>query len=80
MNDFLEERSKGECMMVIQLNDKPYEMTEGSTLGKFMESLDIQLQGVAVAVNYEVIPKSEWHKTMLNDGMSLVMFHAVSGG
>ena len=66
--------------MVIQFNEKLHEAEEGVSLGKFIESLDIQLQGIAVAINYEVIPKNEWHKTTLKDGMALMMIHAVSGG
>jgi len=67
-------------IMVIQFNEKPHELAEGTTLIKFIENLDIQLQGVAVAINYEVIPKNEWHKTTLKDGMAIMMIHAVSGG
>jgi len=66
--------------MIVKLNDKPYEIAEGSTLDKFIENLDIQIQGLAVAINYEVIPKNKWHETMLSDGMSLMIIHAVSGG
>ena len=66
--------------MIIQLNDKPHEVAAGTTLEKFVESLDIQLQGVAIAINYEVIPKNEWRETTLTDGMTLMLIHAVSGG
>jgi sulfur carrier protein len=66
--------------MLVRLNDKPYEVAEGTTLDMFVESLNIQLQGVAVAVNCEVVPKSEWAFTKLVDGMALMMIHATSGG
>ena len=66
--------------MKIKLNDKTYEVAEGSTLDMFVERLDIQLQGIAVAVDYEVVPKNQWYKTMLEDGMELMMIQAVSGG
>ncbi|MDR2774907.1 MAG: sulfur carrier protein ThiS [Tannerella sp.] len=66
--------------MKIKLNDKLYELTDGTTLDMFMERLDIPLQGIAVAVDYEVVPKSRWHETVLEDNMELMMIHAVSGG
>jgi len=66
--------------MVVKLNDKLYEIGEGTTLDRFVESLGIRIQGFAVAVNYEVVPKSQWSAVMLVDGMELVMIHAVSGG
>jgi len=66
--------------MTIILNDKPYEISEGTTLEMFIKTLDIQLQGVAIAVNFEVIPKNEWNETILEEGMALMLIHAVSGG
>ena len=66
--------------MVVKLNDKPYEIADGTMLDAFIENLDIQLQGIALAIDFEVIPKNEWHNTTLIDGMSLMMIHAVSGG
>lgn len=66
--------------MKVRLNDKLYEVVEGTTLDGFIRNLDIPLQGVAIAIDYEVIPKSEWAATFLTDGMKLMMIHAVSGG
>ena len=66
--------------MVVNLNDKPYEVADGITLNAFIEKLDIQLHGLAIAVDFEVIPKNEWPSTTLTDGMELMMIHAVSGG
>ena len=66
--------------MIVKLNDKPYEVAEGTTLDRFIESLEIPLQGVAVAIDYEVIPKNNWPETKLADGMTFMMIHAVSGG
>lgn len=66
--------------MKVQLNNKPYEVSAGTALDKFVESLDLQIQGIAIAIDYEVIPKSQWHETTLDDGMTLMMIHAVSGG
>ena len=45
-----------------------------------MERLGIPLQGVAVAIDYEVVPKGRWHETVLHDCMELMMIRAVSGG
>ena len=66
--------------MIVKLNEKPYEIAAGTTLDKFIEGLDIQLQGLAIAIDYEVVPKNLWRETPLDDGMALMMIHAVSGG
>lgn len=66
--------------MVVKLNDKSYEVTQDTTLDMFIRSLDIQLQGVAIAIDYEVIQKNQWTSIKLKDGMELMMIQAVSGG
>ena len=66
--------------MIVKLNDKPCEIAEGTPLDIFIESLDIQTQRFAVAINNEVIPKKKWNETMLTNGMALMLIHAVSGG
>ncbi|MDR1526013.1 MAG: sulfur carrier protein ThiS [Tannerella sp.] len=66
--------------MKIKLNDKTYETAEGTTLERFMQELGMPLQGIAVAIDYEVIPKGQWCETVLEDKMELMMIHAVSGG
>jgi thiamine biosynthesis protein ThiS len=66
--------------MKIKLNDKTYDLAAGTTLDGFMHELGMPLQGLAVAVGYEVIPKSRWSEILLEDNMELMMIHAVSGG
>ena len=66
--------------MIVKLNDKPYEVVEGTTLNMFIENLGIPLQGIAIAVDYEVVPKNEWNFRKLTDGMALMLIHATSGG
>ncbi|MDR0574601.1 MAG: sulfur carrier protein ThiS [Tannerella sp.] len=66
--------------MVIKLNDKSYDVMEGMTLDRFIENLNIPVQGIAIAINYEVVPRNRWPETALEDGMALLMIHAVSGG
>jgi sulfur carrier protein len=66
--------------MTIILNDKPYEVAENTSLATFIGSLDLQPQGIAVAINYEVVPKDQWGNTILSDQQELILIRAVSGG
>ena len=66
--------------MEIKLNDKSYEVTSGTTLAEFVDSLGLSLTGIAIAIDYEVVPKKVWNDTILIDGMSLMLIQAVSGG
>ncbi|MDR2692304.1 MAG: sulfur carrier protein ThiS [Dysgonamonadaceae bacterium] len=67
-------------MMEVILNGKPYMVEENTTLAAFVESLKLKPEGIAVAVNYHVVPKSQWTETILTDKMELMLIHAVSGG
>ncbi len=66
--------------MKITLNDQAFEVQEATTLQVFMDSLQRSLDGLAVAIDYEVVPRNTWNDVVLVDGMSLIAIHAVSGG
>lgn len=66
--------------MKITLNEQSFEVEEKITLQAFMDSLQRSLDGLAVAIDYEVIPRNTWDDVILVDGMSLIAIHAVSGG
>jgi sulfur carrier protein len=66
--------------MTIILNDTPHEAPEGTSLATFIESLGLKQHGIAVAIDYEVVPKDQWTNLILSDRMELMLIHAVSGG
>ena len=66
--------------MEIILNDKPHTVKDNTSLAIFIESLDLKPEGIAIAINYEVVPKEQWTKTILVDKMELMLIYAVSGG
>ena len=66
--------------MTITLNDKSHEVAEGTSLAAFVESLGLKPNGVAIAINYEIVPKDKWIETILSDKQELMMIHAVFGG
>ncbi|RKU27449.1 thiamine biosynthesis protein ThiS [Candidatus Poribacteria bacterium] len=42
--------------------------------------LDPQQSGIAVAIDREVIPKSQWKTTVLKEGSEVEIIRAVQGG
>ncbi|MBP1616654.1 MAG: thiamine biosynthesis protein ThiS [Bacteroidetes bacterium] len=66
--------------MIVLLNGQPHEVDEGISLAFFIQSLGLQPQGIAVAIDYEVIPKEDWMETILSDQIELMLIHAASGG
>lgn len=66
--------------MKVELNSKEYSLDSAVTLGAFLESLDIKREGIAVAVNNAIVPRTKWNEHQLNDGDKLIIIKAVCGG
>ncbi|MCT4560896.1 MAG: sulfur carrier protein ThiS [Crocinitomicaceae bacterium] len=66
--------------MKIRFNDKWVEIAE-QNLADFLtaEGLE-QKQGIAVAINDEVIPRSEWNQTQIEENDQLLIITAAAGG
>lgn len=68
--------------MTVIVNAKKVDTTAGATLlavlgeNGIMENTD----GVAVAVNSIVVPRSRWKDLRLSDGDVIELIHAVQGG
>ncbi|MBL0554449.1 sulfur carrier protein ThiS [Aeromonas caviae] len=66
--------------MKIRLNDIELTLTTGQRLTELLAVQEIPPQGVAVALNGAVLPRSRWAETRLNDGDELHLFTAIAGG
>lgn len=66
--------------MIVKLNDKAYEVEENTSLAAFIENLGLKPQGMAIAIDHKVVPRSKWTETILSDSLELMLIHAVSGG
>lgn len=67
--------------MRIELNGEPVELAAGASVAQAVDSLDADpARGVAVAVDGEVVPRSEWEATALSEGQQVEVLHAVQGG
>ncbi|MDD4637658.1 MAG: sulfur carrier protein ThiS [Bacteroidales bacterium] len=70
----------GESTIIISLNGKDHEVKKGTSLSDFIRTLGLQPKGIAIAIDYEVVPKDKWQETILSDRLELMLIHAVSGG
>lgn len=66
--------------MRIVLNGEPRLLEPGATLAALVASLDLGGRRMAVEVNEEVIPRSEYADHVLGDGDRVEIVHAVGGG
>jgi len=67
--------------MIVTVNGEERTVVENSTVLDFLENLSIPVQrGLAVAINYQVVPKSEYLTTNLREGDSIEIIRPTSGG
>jgi len=65
--------------MKVIVNDEEMQVDDQSTVTSLLERLGIPDKGIAVAVDWAVVPRSDWHRT-LSDGARLEVVTAVQGG
>lgn len=68
--------------MTIRLNGENYRVKEADDLRSLVEEVQGErgAEGVAVAVDREVVPRSEWESTGLSEGCSVEIIKATQGG
>jgi thiazole synthase len=68
--------------MRIELNGQPHELPEGATLDAAVRATGAGEggRGLAVALEGEVVPRSEWERTALREGQAVEVLHAIQGG
>lgn len=65
--------------MNVKVNDEAVEVDDRTTVSGLLDHLGIPEKGIAVAVDWSVIPRSQWD-TVLTDGAKIEVVTAVQGG
>jgi len=66
--------------MKLTINGAARELTDGSTLAELLDAELANTQGVAAAVDGEVVPRAGWATFPLTDGQAVELLTAVQGG
>jgi sulfur carrier protein len=68
--------------MRVVLNGSDAELAEDATVKTAVEALDLPAsgRGVAVAVNAEVVPRTQWATHKLDEGARVEVLRAIQGG
>ena len=66
--------------MTIQINGEEHSLVLGLTLKALLQELGLSEEGVALAVNGQVLPKKNWASQVLSDGDRVEIVRAVGGG
>ena len=68
--------------MRVVLNGAERELADGATVQAAVEALELPAaaRGVAVAVDSEVVPRTQWDTRELQDGARVEVLRAIQGG
>ncbi|MEX0431270.1 sulfur carrier protein ThiS [Spiribacter sp. 221] len=66
--------------MTIRVNGEPFTVPARCTLEELLERMDMGSQRVAVEHNEDVVPRSEYAATGLQDGDRVEIIRAIGGG
>ncbi|RMF24368.1 MAG: sulfur carrier protein ThiS [Deltaproteobacteria bacterium] len=66
--------------MNVRINGEDREVDEGTTIEAMVERLGLAGRRLAVELNREVVPREDWHRTVLRDGDRVEIVHFVGGG
>jgi sulfur carrier protein len=64
---------------VIRVNGKEHDICPVSVVG-LLEQLHLEPRGIAVARNGEIVRRSEWSSTILQNGDAIEVVTAAAGG
>ena len=68
-------------MLNIIVNDQPLHCETGTSIQKMLQSLSLaSTQGMAIAVNNEVIHKTQWNNHILQENDKVIIIRATQGG
>lgn len=65
--------------MYVTVNNEEVRLDEPTTVAQLVERMGFPEKGIAVAVDWSVLPRGEW-ETTLRDGARVEVVTAVQGG
>ncbi|MCV6637814.1 sulfur carrier protein ThiS [Candidatus Albibeggiatoa sp. nov. NOAA] len=66
--------------MDIQLNGEPKQIIEQATVQDLLADLGLTQKRLAVEVNQEIVPRSQFEQHILNPNDKVEIVHAIGGG
>ena len=66
--------------MRLTVNGEQRDLRDSETVEALLRELDISGTHIAVAVNLQVVPRSSYRQTRLQEGDKVEIVHAVGGG
>lgn len=67
-------------MITVLVNENQVEIEESANLNQLMQTVNSNIDGVAIAINNQIIPKDSWDKQILNQNDNVLIIKATQGG
>ncbi|MDO6686614.1 MULTISPECIES: sulfur carrier protein ThiS [unclassified Agarivorans] len=67
-------------MITIEFNGETTELTAALNIEQLLAHQHQEPQGIAVVLNGNIVTRSEWANTLLNDHAKVRVFRAIAGG
>jgi len=65
---------------LIQLNNRPYPFSEGTTVKSLMEENGFEFSTIIVKINSIVIEENDWTEARVYEGDNVEIIHLFGGG
>ena len=66
--------------MEITLNGEKFALETGSNIVNLIDKLDLDVDKLAIERNLEIVPKSKFAMTIIEEGDKLEIVHFIGGG
>ncbi|APY10670.1 thiamine biosynthesis protein ThiS [Seonamhaeicola sp. S2-3] len=67
-------------MITITVNNNPQRIPKNISLQQFLANKVSSTQGIAVAINEQIIAKANWATQILSNGDTILIIQATQGG
>ena len=67
-------------MITIKVNNQPKEIPENSSVASLLQTLEQPEKGIAVAINQQIITKTDWDTKAVTNGDDILIIQATQGG
>ena len=66
--------------MRLTINGQEKDLQSSGTIAQLLKELEIKGSHIAVALNFQVVPRTSYDQTPLSEGDKVEIVHAVGGG
>ena len=66
--------------MNIKVNNETQEISESTSVERLVEQLKISTNGIAIAINNNVVKKSDWNSTIIKNQDNILIIKSTQGG